>query len=196
MPHSLDTNQTIPSPLSIVPIRRFVLALVFFLGFQAGADDLPESWVEEAPDNITRQSFEPSRFAPLITMDEDGSLQYNPFSDRGDRLLDWSFCGYMRSEQPIPDVPVVETLEPRSGEISQGAGMAYPKGPTSHVQIQSALDRVGALEADADGIRGAVLLKRGIYFISEGLKVPSGSGISTGCGSEAAFGDLLDFPNS
>jgi hypothetical protein len=132
--------------------------------------------VEDPPerDEIDEEPFEPSPYAPLVSVGEDGSLQYNPFSERGDHLLDWSYCGYMRSEQPIPDVPVVETLEPRDGEISQGGGMAYPKGPTSHTQIQAALDRVGALEPDANGLRGAVLLKRGIYFISEGLSIPSG----------------------
>lgn len=153
-----------------------VLALVLLTGIQASADTLPESWVEAPPDrdDVQRHSFEPSKYAPLASFGEDGLLEYKPFSQRGDHLLDWSYCGYMRSEQPIPLVPVVETIEPKSGEITQGSGMAYPKGPTSHVEIQAALNRVGNLEPDADGIRGAVFLKRGVYFISETLVIPSG----------------------
>jgi hypothetical protein len=164
------------SPLMRNFSYSLIVALALFAGSRAAADSLPESWVEAPPDreDVQRYSFEPSKYAPLVSIGGDGRLEYRPFSQRGDRLLDWSYCGYMRSEQPIPLAPVVETLEPGSGEITQRGGMAYPMGPSSHVEIQAALDRVARLEPDARGIRGAVLLRRGVYFIEKALVIPSG----------------------
>ena len=137
-------------------------------------DGNPESWVNPAPDTIAKRSFIPSRLAPLVAMGDGGKLVYKPYSDRGDRVLDWSHCGYGQSEVPIPFVPVVETLEPIDGEVTAMADMAYPMGPDSRVRIQGALDRVAAMEPGDGGMRGAVLLRRGTYFLTGGLRVPSG----------------------
>jgi len=153
---------------------RFLLFLILLGVPLAQADDLPESWVNEPEDKADRESYRPDPRAPLVTIGEDGQLVYRPFSDRGDKLLDWSYCGYKQSEVPIPDVPVVETLEPLDGEYTRMHDMAYPRGPDSSGQIQQALNRVAAMPPDENGIRGAVLLKRGIYFIIGGLRVRSG----------------------
>jgi hypothetical protein len=133
-----------------------------------------KSWVNPAPEVIEKRSFIPSRIAPLVSMGDNGRLVYKPYSEKGDRVLDWSHCGYAQSEEPIPDVPVIETLEPLPGEATPMANMAYPMGPDSRQRIQAALDRVAAMDADDDGVRGAVLLKRGTYFLNGGLRVPSG----------------------
>jgi hypothetical protein len=135
---------------------------------------VPESWVQPAPAEIVRHQFIPSPLAPLVSMGPDGTLVYRAYSEKGDRLLDWSQCGYKNSNVPMPAVPVAVTLEPLPGEAVQVGHLAYPMGPDSHGRIQEAIDRVAGMEPDADGIRGAVLLKSGTYYSTGSLIVPSG----------------------
>ena len=137
-------------------------------------DPLPESWVKPAPEEIPKHEFTPSPFAPLIAMGPDGRLAYRPFSERGDMLMDWSFCGYKNSTVPIPMVPVAVTLHPDPGESAIVGNMAYPQGNDSRARIQDAIDQVAEMRPDRDGIRGAVLLTRGIHHINGSLLVRSG----------------------
>jgi hypothetical protein len=143
-------------------------------GAGAASDGLPESWVNPRPDEIPTHTFTPSPMAPLISMGPDGKLIYRPFSERGDRLMDWSYCGYKNSVVPIPDVPVQETLSPPGGTLAEKGNMAYASGSDSSRAIQAALNKVGQMPADADGSRGAVLLTKGTYYVNGGLNVPSG----------------------
>jgi len=136
--------------------------------------DLPESWVNPAPADVTKAVYKPSPLEPLATLGPDGRLAYRSFSTKGDRLIDWSKCGYMMSNEPLPFVPVVETLEPLVGEAKKDGNLAYPMGPDSRDRIQAALDKVGAMPAGSDKIKGAVLLKKGTYYLVGGLNVPSG----------------------
>ena len=133
-----------------------------------------ESWVNPAPDAIAKRSFIPSRLAPLVSLGDDGRLVYKPYSEMGDRILNWSHCGYRQSSVPIPSVTVVESLDPLPGETSPSTHMAYPVGPDSRERIQAALDRVAAMKPDSEGMRGAVLVKRGTYYLNGRLRVPSG----------------------
>lgn len=139
--------------------------------------NLPESWVNTPPEQDAAfpvSSFEPDRYAPLVSMGADGRLVYKPYSDKGDKVLDWSQCGYENSEVPIPGVPVAEILQPFSREDDPSGKMRYSLGPDYRKQIQAALDRTAALEPGERGYRGAVLLKRGTYYISGSLEVGSG----------------------
>jgi hypothetical protein len=133
-----------------------------------------ESWVKPGPKVIEKTAFVTNPLAPLISMGTDGKLVYKPYSDKGDRLMDWSHCGYKNSSVPIPDVPVAVTLDSLAGNPEPVASMAYPMGPDSHGRIQAAIDKVAAMEPDADGSRGAVLLKKGTYYVKGGLTVRSG----------------------
>lgn len=133
-----------------------------------------ESWVNPPPDEVTQVAFTPSEKAPLVSLGADGKLVYKSYSSKGDRILDWSKVGYRNSNVPIPDVKVVKTLEPLSGEAKAVDNMKYPMGPDSRDRIQVALDEVAGMEPDADGFRGAVLLKRGTYYINGSLQVGSG----------------------
>jgi hypothetical protein len=133
-----------------------------------------ESWVKPGPKVIEKTAFVTSPLAPLISMGTDGKLVYKPYSAKGDRLMDWSHCGYKNSSAPIPDVPVAVTLEPLAGNPEPVGSMAYPMGSDSHPRIQAAIDRVAAMDPDADGSRGAVLLKKGTYYVKGGLTVRSG----------------------
>ncbi len=133
-----------------------------------------DSWVNPPRDEAQRETFKPDARAPLVALGSDGKLVYKPYTDKGDRVLDWSQCGYRRSETPIPHVPVVETLEPLAAEARQVGTMKYSVGPDSRARIQEALDKVAAKEPNAEGSRGAVLLKQGTYYLEGPLRVPSG----------------------
>lgn len=135
---------------------------------------LPVSWVQAPSDEVSRREFRPDERAPLVSMGDDGRLVYRSFSDRGDRIPDFSHCGYRRSEVPIPQVAVVETLAPPGGEAMPQPKLRYPVGVDSFATVQAALDRVAAREADANGFRGAVLLEQGTWYFSTGLHVRSG----------------------
>jgi len=139
-----------------------------------GNPDLPESWVKPAPDEVTRKPFTPSSLAPLVSVGSDGRLVYKPYTDKGDRILDFSTCGYRKSEVPIPNVPAAVTLTAPAGEAVGVDNMKYAVGPDSHARIQAALDKVAAMKPDADGIRGAVLLKKGTWYLSDSLIVRAG----------------------
>jgi hypothetical protein len=78
----------------------------------------------------------------------DGRLVYVP-DDKGNIIHDTSHAGYRGGGVPIPTVPVKDTIWPVPGDN------------TAHVQ--AAIDRVSALPLDRSGLRGAVLLKAGIY---------------------------------
>lgn len=101
---------------------------------------------------------------------EKGKLVYTPDA-QGNRIPDFSYCGYKASEQPIPDVAVK-------------AVVPFTKSDAT-LRIQSALDYVSSLPADANGFRGAVLLQRGTYEVSGQLRITAsgvvlrGSGINT-----------------
>ncbi len=107
-------------------------------------------------------------------MGSDGKLVYKPYTDKGDKLPDWSYCGYKSNEEAIPNVPVVLTLKPLPGEAKKQENMAYAFDPDSYEQIQKALDTVAVREPDAKGSRGAVLLAKGTYYVSKTLHVRDG----------------------
>ncbi len=130
---------------------------------------------------------------PFVMSSPNGTLSYNPYTDKGDRVLDFSYVGYKASEEPIPFVRVVETLDPLPDEAVPEETMAYPKGPDSRVRIQAALDRVAALDPDANGFRGAVFLSKGTYYVDGGLHVKTGV-VLRGAG-QRDFGTNLIFRN-
>jgi hypothetical protein len=140
------------------------------------SQDLPESWVNPPPDpaDVQTYTFEPSPLEPLVSMGQDGKLVYKSYSDKGDRVLDWSKTGYKQSNVPLPDAPVMDTLSPLPGETSQDGNMAYPKGPDSREEIQAALYRVWQMTPNANGVKGAVLLKAGTWYVYGGLYIPPG----------------------
>ncbi|MBE6341199.1 MAG: pectate lyase [Bacteroidales bacterium] len=77
--------------------------------------------------------------------------------------MDYSACGYRASECDIPDVKALVYVEPAQGD--------------SYERIQRAIDYVSAQPADADGRRGAVILTKGTYEISQPLRITT-SGVT------------------
>jgi hypothetical protein len=98
---------------------------------------------------------------------KDGKLIYSSDS-RGNRIPDFSCCGYMGSNQSIPNVPVCVVVTPSDGDQTR--------------RIQAALDYVAVLPADSTGIRGAVLLKKGKYSVSGSLKITASGVVLRGEG--------------
>jgi len=97
--------------------------------------------------------------------------------ERGNRIPDFSYCGYMAGERPIPDVPIRIVVPVVPGDATQ--------------RIQKALDYVASLPADANGIRGAVLLEKGVHHVSGSLKITAGGVVLRGSGMGQAGAVLL-----
>ncbi|MEL6178792.1 MAG: hypothetical protein AAFS10_07555, partial [Myxococcota bacterium] len=97
--------------------------------------------------------------SPLAQLDTQcGKLSYGLYANEGQSdavhiLPDFSHAGYMGGGVPLPDVPTVVTLDPAPGD--------------DLARIQAAIDEVSAREPDANGFRGAVLLQRGQWLVSD-----------------------------
>ena len=99
--------------------------------------------------------------APLISLGRDGRLVYDA-DHRGNRIPDFSTCGYAAQARPIPSAPVRIVVETRPGD--------------STARIQQAIDYVASLAPDTNGLRGAVLLLNGRHEVLGGLQITN-SGI-------------------
>lgn len=110
------------------------------------------------------------RAAPIdqiIAQTGDGRLVY--YADaRGNRVPDFSVCGYAAQERPIPTVPVRVVVEPQPGDSTE--------------RIQAALDYVGTLPPDTNGLRGAVLLLAGRHEVAGGLVITNSGVVLRGQG--------------
>jgi hypothetical protein len=114
----------------------------------------------------------PSRF---VSPGPDGRLVYES-SARGDRVPDFSHCGYHAGDRDIPDAPVRVVVAPGPGNC----------GPA----IQAAIDFVARLPADPGGVRGAVLLRKGRHEIQGTLRIATGGVVLRGEG-DGPDGTLL-----
>ena len=84
-------------------------------------------------------------------------------------LPDFSRVGYAQGDRPIPEVKLVKTLSP-SDDAQQ--------------VIQAAIDEVSKASPGIDGIRGAILLKKGTYRIPGTLTIHAGGIVLRGEGNE------------
>lgn len=94
----------------------------------------------------------------LVYPGPDGKLRYEAYTPQGDRILDFSHCGFRAGEAPLPTVAEKIRLTPAaSGDDT--------------ARIQAALDQIAALPPAADGTRGALVLARGTYRIEGKLRL-------------------------
>ena len=91
----------------------------------------------------------------FVHLGKDGKLAYDSDA-RGNRIPDFSYCGY-RAGAAIPDVAVRVTVSPGKDD--------------NNARIQAAIDHVSRLEANADGIRGAVLLLSGRHEVAGQIRI-------------------------
>lgn len=113
--------------------------------------------------HLTAAAADTRPVSPLAKPGPDGRLTYAAYNPEGDRLPDFSHCGYRGGGVALPHAPVRVTLAPaESGDDRE--------------RIQQALDEVAALPLDKDGLRGAVLLRRGLYRVG-GMLTLRASGV-------------------
>jgi len=105
---------------------------------------------------------------PPVAESKDGKLIYAADAN-GDRIPDFSYCGYMASEKAIPNAPVKVVVPVKKGDAT--------------VRIQAALDYVAGLPVGKDGIRGAVLLEKGKYDVLGTLVINASGVILRGSGN-------------
>lgn len=110
---------------------------------------------------------------PLIYLGN-GKLIYTPYANEGqteavNRVPDYSNAGYKGGGVKLPEMVVAETVNPVQGDC--------------RLLIQSAIDRVSALAPDANGFRGAVLLKKGLYLIEGSIYIRASGVVLRGEGN-------------
>ncbi|MFC1619536.1 FlgD immunoglobulin-like domain containing protein [Candidatus Neomarinimicrobiota bacterium] len=87
----------------------------------------------------------------IVYYDEHDSLVYVA-DEVGNRIPDFSYAGYRNGNEPIPNIPVVKTIQPIEGDNTQ--------------HINNALfEIVLNYQEGEDGFRGALLLEPGTYEI-------------------------------
>src|SRR6516165_6388767 len=145
-----------------------------------------------------RRSYRPTRRAPgfrhllclellegrmlmstssLVFPGPGGHLEYVPDA-QGNVVPDFSNVGYESGIVPLPgtngtpDVSVKAIVTPP------------PKGVDAGPIIQNAIDQVSKLPLDANGFRGAVLLKAGLYPISGQIRISTSGVILRGEGTD------------
>jgi hypothetical protein len=101
---------------------------------------------------------------PPVAAEKGGRLVYAP-DQRGDRIPDFSYSGYKGGDSSIPNVPIRVVVPFKEGDAT--------------VRIQAALDYVGSLPA---GLRGAVLLEKGVYAVSGQLLIRASGVVLRGSG--------------
>lgn len=105
--------------------------------------------------------------SPVVSLGRDGRLAYDT-DVRGNRVPDFSHCGYAGADRAIPDAPVRVVVAPKRGD--------------STVRIQQAIDYVTTLPADSNGLRGAVLLLKGRHEMLGGLRITNSGVVLRGQG--------------
>ena len=91
-----------------------------------------------------------------VWLDADGRLKYHS-DDQGNRIPDFSHCGYKGGGIALPTADVCKTLDAQPGDMA--------------ASLQSAIDEISKAPVNSAGIRGALLLKRGNYHISGTLHI-------------------------
>jgi hypothetical protein len=98
----------------------------------------------------------------------DRKLRYRA-DERGNRIMDFSFAGYKAGGVRLPDAPAVKTLAPLEGDNT--------------APIQSAIDEVSTRTPDANGLRGAIVLKPGDYNLEGTVTIAASGVVLRGSGS-------------
>ncbi len=103
---------------------------------------------------------------PWVSIGPSGKLVYRTLP-HGDRIVDFSYAGYMGGGVPLPHVPVARTVS--------------PSGADDTAAIQHAIDEVSAMPL-VHGFRGAVLLTPGIFQCSGTLTISASGVVLRGSG--------------
>jgi hypothetical protein len=99
--------------------------------------------------------------------DAKGKLVYKTL-EGGDKIMDFSYAGYMGGGVSIPSVPVMITVSPLAGDNSDA--------------IQKAIEEVAQIKM-INGFRGTVLLKAGTYDCEKTITINASGVVLRGSGS-------------
>ena len=150
----------------MIPVLPRLLSVLVLVAGAGRAETIPVQ-----PSKVAGQSS-------LVGQGPDGRLRMAPYTAQGDVLPDFSFCGFGGGGVALPAAVVRETLQPEPGNTDDGP------------RIQAALDRVARLPLGADGMRGAVLLRRGAYRCAAVLKIVA-SGVALRGESDGEDGTVI-----
>lgn len=112
----------------------------------------------------------PAAHSEWVYPGPDGTLVYRHLK-AGDRIVDFSYAGYMGGGVAIPSLPVKQTVKPSGGDDCAA--------------IQKAIDEVSAMPRTS-GVRGAVLLAPGHFHCSETLTIAASGVVLRGSGTSDA----------
>jgi hypothetical protein len=102
-----------------------------------------------------------------VFIHKNGKIAYTP-DEQGNRVPDFSFAGYMAGEKPIPMAGIKVVVPVKTGDAT--------------LRIQSAINYVSKLPLGKDGLRGAILLEKGIYEVAGTLKIAASGVVLRGAG--------------
>jgi hypothetical protein len=121
---------------------------------------LQRSGRPEVYDAFTFSALDPAQIpigqSRVVFAGPDGRLGYAP-DFKGNRPLDFSNAGYGGGGVALPNAQARVAVDPGEGDDS--------------ARIQAAIDQVSAMPQNAEGIRGAVLLKRGRFEVGTTLVI-------------------------
>jgi hypothetical protein len=117
---------------------------------------------------LTTEMWAKSVHSQWVYLDHGGKLVYRHLK-RGDRIIDFSYAGYMGGGVALPTFPVKKTVA--------------PSGDDDSATIQTAIDQVSSL-APVNGVRGAVLLTAGHFHCNSTLKIAASGVVLRGSGSD------------
>lgn len=99
-----------------------------------------------------------------------GRLDYQR-NEHGDRVPDFSSCGYQRGDHPLP--------------TAEAALLIRPSGGDDTAQLQAAIDHVAHLPVEEAGAPRAVCLAAGEFRVSGSLRVCDSGVVLRGAGADA-----------
>ncbi len=116
---------------------------------------------------LTTWAKDPVAHSQWVHLDRSGKLVYQQLKT-GDRILDFSYAGYMGGGVALPNLPVKKAVAPSGGDDSS--------------TIQAAIDEVANLPL-VNGARGAVQLTAGHFHCASTLKITASGVVLRGSGS-------------
>ncbi|WDE96924.1 hypothetical protein PQO03_02985 [Lentisphaera profundi] len=103
--------------------------------------------------------FSETNESSLLRFGPTGKLLYKAFNEQGGIIPDFSVCGYRGGGVKLPRIENKLFLEAGDGVTDDTS------------RIQEAIDKLARMVADNQGFRGALLLKKGVYLISDSLEI-------------------------
>jgi hypothetical protein len=118
---------------------------------------------------LTNSAWAQTWQSNLVKPAKDGKLTYVPDA-KGNTIPDFSAVGYHQGNKAIPQVKIVRALS--------------PNGTNDQQQIQEAINELAKMPLNKDGIRGAILLKKGVYEIPGSININASGIVLRGEGVE------------